>query len=149
MGFLPIILDKTWLFLKYLDSYARTGDEFSLDRLTINLTFDIIGAVVMDTDFDAQHLERARQGKFIQLYNALITSYSNDDGRLPWWTKPLQEWKRYRLSGKIDVALRAMVRTRHAEMRKPGAKPTRSVLALSLKASTPSRRTCSRARAIS
>ena len=137
MTFLPTILDKTWVFLKHLDGYARTGEEFSLERLTVNLTFDIIGAVVMDTDFDAQHLERARQGQFIQLYGALISSFTNDDGRLPWWTKPHQEWRRYTLGKKIDSLLQAMVRARYAEMRQPGAKPSRSVLSLSLHGVTP------------
>ncbi len=42
-SFLPTILDKTWIFLKHLDSYVASGDEFSLERLTVNLTFDIIG----------------------------------------------------------------------------------------------------------
>jgi cytochrome P450 len=43
MLLLPTILDKTWLFLEQLDSYARTGEAFSLEKLTVNLTFDIIG----------------------------------------------------------------------------------------------------------
>ena len=44
MSFLPTILDKTWIFLDHLDSYVRTGEVFALEKLTVNLTFDIIGA---------------------------------------------------------------------------------------------------------
>ncbi|KAL1839021.1 hypothetical protein VTK73DRAFT_4145 [Phialemonium thermophilum] len=40
---LPCILDKTDLFLRRLDSFAKTGESFRLDELLINLTFDIIG----------------------------------------------------------------------------------------------------------
>jgi hypothetical protein len=43
MTLLPCILDKTWYFLNRLDSFARTGEEFALDELCTNLTFDIIG----------------------------------------------------------------------------------------------------------
>lgn len=44
MTLLPVILDKTWYFLRHLDSYARTGEVFCLDELCTNLTFDIIGS---------------------------------------------------------------------------------------------------------
>ncbi|KAH8895510.1 cytochrome P450 [Thozetella sp. PMI_491] len=132
MLFLPTILDKTWLFLEQLDSYARTGEAFSLEKLTINLTFDIIGAVVMEFDFNAQHAERARQGQFIQLYDELITSYPNDEGRVPWWLRPREEWKRYRLGRQINALLTDIVRAKFAEMGQPGAKKSRSVLSLSL-----------------
>ena len=40
---MPCILDKTELFLANLDHYARTGEDFSLDDLCTNLTFDIMG----------------------------------------------------------------------------------------------------------
>jgi hypothetical protein len=43
MSLMPCILDKTQLFLEHLDHYATTGEEFSLDNLCKNLTFDIIG----------------------------------------------------------------------------------------------------------
>ena len=43
MSLMPCILDKTQLFLERLDHYATTREEFSLDDLCTNLTFDIIG----------------------------------------------------------------------------------------------------------
>lgn len=39
----PCILQKTNLFIANLDHYASTGEEFLLDTLCSNLTFDIIG----------------------------------------------------------------------------------------------------------
>ena len=43
MTLLPCILDKAWRFLENVDRYARSGEEFALDELCVNLTFDIIG----------------------------------------------------------------------------------------------------------
>jgi len=37
------IMAKTAIFLNHLDDLARSGVEFTLDSLCINLTFDIIG----------------------------------------------------------------------------------------------------------
>ncbi|KAK3938018.1 putative sterigmatocystin biosynthesis P450 monooxygenase stcS [Diplogelasinospora grovesii] len=133
MTLLPCILDKTWLFLRHLDGYARTGEEFPLDKLATNLTFDIIGAVVMDVNFDAQHLDKARQGEFIRLYSELITTYTNDDGQLPSWLQPRRAWRRHRLSTQIDDLLKHMIRRKYAEQRaSPSAKRSRSILTLSL-----------------
>lgn len=43
LSLLPCILDRAWRFLEHLDGRANTGEEFTLDELCINLTFDIIG----------------------------------------------------------------------------------------------------------
>lgn len=47
MSLLPCILDKAWRFLENVDRYARSGEEFALDELCVNLTFDIIGMFVL------------------------------------------------------------------------------------------------------
>jgi cytochrome P450 len=44
MTLLPCILDKTQVFLRHLDGFCASGEEFCLEPLTINLTFDIIGS---------------------------------------------------------------------------------------------------------
>ncbi|KAK0609597.1 cytochrome P450 [Bombardia bombarda] len=138
---LPCIVEKTRPFLRHLDAYARSGDEFCLDTLTIPLTFDIIGAVVMDADFDAQHLDKARQGEFIRLYRALADTYSNDKTQFPSWFFPGREWRRYRLGTRIETLLKALVREKYDEMRQhmqqqknsgEKQKKSRSVLGLSL-----------------
>ncbi|KAK3377436.1 cytochrome P450 [Podospora didyma] len=138
MSLLPCILDKAEPFVKNLDHYARSGETFRLDELTIGLTFDIIGAVVMDTDFDAQHLDKSRRGELIQLFNKLTHTYQNFDGQLPWWFYPRREYRRWRLSVQIDRAVKNIIRQKFEEQQQrqqsdSGHKlPSRSVLALSL-----------------
>ncbi|KAL2019162.1 hypothetical protein VTK56DRAFT_10034 [Thermocarpiscus australiensis] len=132
MTLLPCILDKTSIFVDRLDHYASTGEEFSLTKLTINLTFDIIGAVTMNVDFDAQHAESSRQGEFIKLYDRLVNMYGAGDARLPRWVHLRREWRRYRLSAQIDSLLDAMIREKHAQQLQNGAAKDRSILSLSL-----------------
>lgn len=47
MTLLPCILDKAWRFLENVDRYACSGEEFALDELCVNLTFDIIGMLLL------------------------------------------------------------------------------------------------------
>lgn len=136
MSLLPCIVDKTSIFIEHLDRYASTGAEFPLNKVTINLTFDIIGAITMGVDFDAQHSESSRQGQFIQLYDQLLGLYETDDDQFPWWMHPKREWRRYRLGAQIDSHLEAMIREKHAEQREGrGGAGARSILSLSLKGS--------------
>jgi cytochrome P450 len=123
------------MFIEHLDRYASTGDEFPLNKLTINLTFDIIGAVTMGVDFDAQHSESSKQGNFIRLYDQLLKLYGSDDDQLPWFLFPRREWRRYRLSTQIDSHLEAMILEKHAEQRQGGGAGSRSVLSLCLQGS--------------
>ncbi|KAJ5615091.1 hypothetical protein N7537_000205 [Penicillium hordei] len=50
INLMSCILEKTRLCLTKLDHYASTNEEFPLDELCPNLTFDIIGAVTMNID---------------------------------------------------------------------------------------------------
>ena len=133
MTLLPCIVDKTWLFLAQLDSYAATGEAFALYEMTINLTFDIIGSVVMDVDFDAQHDNKSRQGHFIQSYTELAATYGQSDNQVPWWLAPRKMWRRKRLSDRIDKTLKAMIREKFAERHGNAVRSkSRSILNLSL-----------------
>ncbi|KAK3291807.1 cytochrome P450 [Chaetomium fimeti] len=115
MTLLPCILDKTDIFMEHLDRYALSGDEFPMLRNTINLTFDIIGAVTMDVEFDAQRAESSGQGEFIKLYDQLLNKYGVEYSRFRRWMSPMREWRRHTLSERIDRLLEAMIRTKHAE----------------------------------
>jgi cytochrome P450 len=115
MSLLPCILDKTDIFLERLDRYASSGQEFRLLKLTIELTFDIIGAITMNVDFDAQHSESSAQGEFIRLYDQLLQQFGATDGRLPWWMYPRREFARWRLAKQIDQRLDDIIRQKHAE----------------------------------
>ncbi|KAK3360452.1 cytochrome P450 [Lasiosphaeria hispida] len=137
---LPAILDKTDIFLEHLDLYAKTGEEFLLNKLLIDLTFDIIGAVLTDANFEAQHLDPSKRGELIRLYDELVNTFTNNSSSTPWWFSPRVEWKRYRLASRIDVLLKDLVRREYAGMRKLNStkktpsKKSRSVLSLSLQA---------------
>ena len=145
MTLLPCILDKTSIFLERLDGLASSGTEYPLNKLTINLTFDIIGAITMDVDFDAQHSESLGQGHFIRLYDQLLGYYGGSDGRIPWWMRPSREWHRYRLSKQIDEHLEKLIREKHTDQRQQkqqqkeeeGGRKTkaRDILSLSLQGS--------------
>ncbi|KAK3373106.1 cytochrome P450 [Lasiosphaeria ovina] len=138
MTLLPCILDKTQPFIEHLDGYAKTGDEFLLDDLTVNLTFDIIGAVVMDVDFDAQHPDTTRQGEFIRLLSEQVHTYGSHNG--PWWLRPRVEWRRYQIDSRLNQILWDMIRQKHAEQQQQqqqqqqqgASQKSRSVLGLSL-----------------
>ncbi|KAK4096710.1 cytochrome P450 [Parathielavia hyrcaniae] len=137
MTLLPCILDKTDIFIEHLDRYASSGDESPLLKLTINLTFDIIGAITMNVDLDAQHSESSDQGEFIRLYDQLVSLYGDPDG-LPWWVHPRREWRRHCLSRKIDEHLDGMIKAKHAEVQEKqqnGKAKPRDVLSLGLQGS--------------
>lgn len=72
MTLLPVIMDKMTPYLENIDSFVRSGKTFSLDELTTNLTFDIIGAVSISEDMHAQHANQ--QGELIRMFKELIKS---------------------------------------------------------------------------
>ncbi|KAI1420271.1 cytochrome P450 [Xylaria sp. FL1777] len=131
---LPCILDKTLPFVAHLDNYARTQEEFPLVPIIINLTFDIIGSIVMDVDFEAQHLDPANQGELVRRFSELLDAYSNDRADFPWWLIPRTVMKRHRLARRIDVLLKDIIRSKFAEHRRESVSKdkSRSILALSL-----------------
>lgn len=131
MTLLPCILDKTWYFLEHLDGYARTGEAVCLDEFCTNLTFDIIGAVAMDFDFDAQ-LGKSRGSEFIRLYQNLISTYTNASGTW-FFMEPRTKIYRWRLSRQIDKLLKNLIKQKFAEQKQlASSKKSRSVLSLSL-----------------
>ncbi|KAK9795993.1 putative Cytochrome P450 [Seiridium cardinale] len=57
---LPLILEKMEPFCNYLDQFTNSQEEFPLERIISNLTFDVIGVAVMEVQLDAQHLDRLK-----------------------------------------------------------------------------------------
>ncbi|KAJ8132862.1 hypothetical protein O1611_g762 [Lasiodiplodia mahajangana] len=131
---LPCILDRTLPFISHLDHFARTQDEFPLVSLIVDLTFDIIGSVIMDVDLEAQHLDPFNQGELVRLFSELLAAYSDDKADYPWWLIPRTELRRRRLGKRIDVLLRGIIHRKFAEQRGELAtgEKSRSILALSL-----------------
>ncbi|KAI0512990.1 cytochrome P450 [Xylaria bambusicola] len=130
---LPSILDKIVPFVKHLDSYADKEETFALVPLITNLTFDIIGSVIMDSDLDAQNPDPAMQGELVRRYIELLVTYNDDKADIPWWLTPMREMKRYRLSSRVDELIKDTIRHKFAEQRGASAsQKSRSILALSL-----------------
>ncbi|KAI1264041.1 cytochrome P450 [Xylariaceae sp. FL1019] len=131
---LPCILDKTLPFVSHLDRLASTGEAFPIAPLIINLTFDIIGSVIMDVDLNAQATDPSARSELVQLFHDILGAYSDDKADLPWWLIPGTERKRRRLGRRIDMLVKGVIANKFTEQRnqsKPVGKP-RSILALSL-----------------
>lgn len=119
--------------------YARSGEEFALEPLCTNVTFDIIGAVVMNLDFEAQDLQTGGHPVVYHTRKLLHTfANSGKPGFLPWWTNAPLVASRIHHSNKADAAIKKCIEDKFNEMKasqSAGEKQTqdRSVLALALK----------------
>lgn len=128
LGLLPVILGKTEKYIKILDHFADNGEAFSMDFHTTNLTFDVIGAVTMDQDMDAQALDPKNQGDIVRWMKEILVSkkkisllvsstftdnsaaaFYDDKLTPPWWMIPRTHMKRMRLSKQITKQLESIV----------------------------------------
>jgi cytochrome P450 len=154
MTLLPVIIEKATPYLNVLDDFSKTGEEFPLDQPTTNVTFDVIGAVTMGEDMNAQNFASSGQDQLINMFKEMIKSmhstehlvsvttnveaaYVDDKLQAPWWLAPRVHLKRHRLGTRISRSLRQIVRRNFDEMRsddngKASADTTRTILALSL-----------------
>jgi cytochrome P450 len=127
MTLLPVIMDKTWEFMKNLDSFAKTGEDFALGQVLTNLTFDIIGIVTMDVDFGAQR-DKAHQSEFIKVYQQLLALFEEDENPLP---QPVRGARRWWVARKMDKLLTEMVKRKLTEYRQLGVgNKSRSIVSL-------------------
>ncbi|KAF2474484.1 cytochrome P450 [Lindgomyces ingoldianus] len=132
---LPQIVKKTSDFMSRLDSLAESGVEFDMEPLCTDLTFDIIGAIVMNVDFEAQG-EHIRSNNIVKHYRNLIETFS-DTGRLWLWLNVPIRIRRIIASMQADRAIKKAVKQQFAEIKAAQRKATkqtkdRSVLALAL-----------------
>ncbi|KAH8879322.1 cytochrome P450 [Thozetella sp. PMI_491] len=129
---LPLILDRIDPFLGYLDQFAASGETFSLETLISNLTFDVIGAAIMDVDFKAQYLDRSQQGEIIRLFWELLQTYNDDKNNLPWWAVPATTYRRRQLGKRIDALVKGEIQKNYKESKEKAAgNQSRSILSLS------------------
>ena len=54
MTLVPSIVDSTWTFCAILGDHSTKGDVIKLKDLTDNLTMEVIGKIVLDTNLDCQ-----------------------------------------------------------------------------------------------
>lgn len=129
---LPLILEKMEPFVKYLDQFATSGEEFSLEKLISNLTFDVIGAAVLESDLNAQQMDRSKQGEVPRLFSDLMQTYVDDKNNLPWWIVPWTTLKRNRVAKRIEVLVKDMIQQRYNELKEEAkSNRSRSIVALS------------------
>lgn len=136
MTLLPCIVGKIPKFVQHLDILAETGHDFSLVGLGTNLAFDIIGAVVMGVDFEAQPDDASQQGELVRLYVELYSTFWNEAANFPWWMIPKTAMRRRRLGQRINVLLDDMIHSKYAEHKALGGDQSRSILSLSLQDAT-------------
>lgn len=136
---LTAIVDKTTIFIGRLDSFAKSGREFALEPLCTNVTFDIIGAVVMNLNFEAQDVQTGGHPVVFHTRKLLHTfANSGRPGLIPWWTNVPLVISRIYHSEKADAAIKRCIKVKFEELeasQNAGDKQAqdRSVLALALK----------------
>lgn len=129
---MPLILEKMEPFWNFLDQFATSEKDISLETLISNLTFDVIGAAVMEVQLDAQHIDRSQQGEVIRLFGDLVQTYNDDKNNLPWWIVPFTTMKRNRLARRIDALIKEMIQQKYAELKEEAeGHRSRSIVALS------------------
>lgn len=131
---LPQIVNKTRRFLARLDEHVADGKPFELDELCVNLTFDIIGAVVMDLDFDAQSGREV--SPVARAMMAVLEAFTGDSpfDRID----PFLNYKRHKLGVAMDREMKNAVRNKFNQLREAasndagGKQKPRSVVAIAL-----------------
>ncbi|KAL3484138.1 cytochrome P450 [Aspergillus germanicus] len=135
ISLLPGILDRVDRFIEILDDHAILGEVFALDEPCINLTFDIIGTVAMDTDLNAQG-SPGTQSPIVTTFRQLVSLYRTN-GSASWDQFKLgTKIRRWRLSTRLDGMICQQVKEQYTQFKSRSnigkdAKKSRSVLALS------------------
>ena len=134
---LPVLVDKTNIFIEKMDAVARSGAVTELDELCVNLTFDIIGEVVTNVDSHAQDAQRSQENDFIRNFRRLSQTYASSSGLGLDALNPYTQIRRYYYRKGMDFALIKIIRDKFdtiQQSRRAETKATkdRSVLALAL-----------------
>ncbi|QGA18889.1 hypothetical protein EYB26_006574 [Talaromyces marneffei] len=136
---LPQIVEKIRRFFERLDKRAENGTEFALEEYCTSLTFDVIGTVIMNEDFNCQQDDPSLHHDFVRYFRELLATYDgNFDGSIKeWLMTPFNRVKRQRISDKVDKVVKPIIQSRFEKLQKTttqtgGKGGDRSVLTLSL-----------------
>ena len=134
---LPTIFDKTDIFMKKLDVLVDSGAVDEIEALCTNVTFDIIGQIILDVDFKAQGDTADEEEETFKHFRALISTYAKDDGVYPIHLDLPLQIKRRIHSRRFDTAVKKCIRGRFEAIKAAHGTETkgnkdRSVLALAL-----------------
>ncbi|KAI1611940.1 cytochrome P450 [Exophiala viscosa] len=107
----PYIVDSTVVFLDILREKARTNELIKLDFYSTRYTIDIIGKIVMETDFDSQTRD-----------HPIVTTFRKQVEMMPVVTsgiplldfRPLNEIRLWRNERKLDALIGAEIDKRIA-----------------------------------
>ncbi|KAI4600940.1 hypothetical protein KJ359_013103 [Pestalotiopsis sp. 9143b] len=131
---MPVILEKMEPFWNHLDRLAATKEEFSLEKLIANLTFDVIGEAVLEAQLNAQSSNPTEKDELVHLFRELLQTYNDDKNNLPWWIVPRTTLRRHRLAKRIDVLVQDVIKHKYAQVRQEAeGNRSRSILALSFR----------------
>jgi cytochrome P450 len=133
LSLLPVVLDKTYIFMDKLDTLAESGKAAELEPYCTNVTFDIIGEVVTNIDCKAQD-DSVQGDDIVKNFRILGATYANDNGLSFDWLNLPMHVKRYVYSKRLDAAVKRCIQAKFDAMQAgESSSKDRSVLALSLK----------------
>lgn len=106
MTLMPYIVDATEILYSVLSENARTGKLFQLEDSATRMTIDVIGKVVLDTDFDSQK----KTHPIVECFRKRVALMRNQSGFYPWQDfdplRPLKLWLNMRtLDGLVGQEL--------------------------------------------
>ncbi|OQV04103.1 hypothetical protein CLAIMM_09044 isoform 2 [Cladophialophora immunda] len=135
----PYVVDSSLVFLDLLREKAQTNELVELDPLSIGFAIDIIGKVVMDSDFDSQkrpHPIVTTFRKQVQMMPSAASIGPLDDINL---VRPIRLWWNAKkldslLGAEIDKKIAARKTSQDADMEKPRKDRKRSIVDLALDA---------------
>ncbi|RWA06927.1 hypothetical protein EKO27_g8184 [Xylaria grammica] len=112
---IPTMADRTIVFARQLDSLSKVGNKFSLVSLSMHLTFDIIGSVIMDVDLNAQDVDPSQRSELVRSFTELLDAYWDDQIHIPWWLKIRTVLRRRRLGRRVERILKSIIRRKYEE----------------------------------
>ncbi|KAJ4333488.1 hypothetical protein N0V87_007598 [Didymella glomerata] len=134
---LPVLIDKTAIFIEKMDAIARSGAITELDSYCVNLTFDIICQVITDVNVHAQ--EEGLAHELIVNFRLLLDTYISGTGLGLAALNPYIQLKRYHYSRRMDAALFKIIKEKFDDIQQSrntedkASSKDRSVLALALR----------------
>lgn len=136
VALLPVLIEKTDIFISKMDAVARSGAVTELDSYCVNLTFDIICEVITNVNVHAQ--EEGLAHDLIVNFRLLLDTYISGRGLgLAEWNPYIQYMRRY-YSSRMDAALFKIIQEKFDAIQQSRGSEDRtmkdrSVLALALK----------------
>ncbi|TAQ88237.1 hypothetical protein B7494_g3418 [Chlorociboria aeruginascens] len=105
----PDMVEKTKIFVDILKDRSLQGAIFPMEEATSRLSFDIMGAVIFDTDFNSQRTDYILMTAFRELAHLLPTFLLE---RYLTNVNPFVRWRRRKLAQSIDGEIERLLRVR-------------------------------------